>query len=49
MNSVPSSHYSTSKNILGDAFPKSGILHDFPGDFALYNGLKAPVSVVMSL
>ena len=24
MNSVPSSHYSTSKNILGDAFPKSG-------------------------
>ena len=24
MSSVPSSHYSTSKGILGDAFPKSG-------------------------
>jgi hypothetical protein len=25
MSSVPSSHYSTSKSILGDAFPKSGM------------------------
>ena len=28
MSSVPSSHYSTSKGILGDAFPKSGCIED---------------------
>lgn len=32
MNSVPSSHYSNSKSILGDAFPKTGDFTAQDGD-----------------